>query len=532
VSWAGPTQLDGSPSAPSAPVVPGPRTSPREADDTGARLLGLLATTWVLLLALAVQVGLSLRLIWTQTAFSDEALYLFAGHDVIAHYLHGEKLANYASYFSGAPELYPVIGAMADTVGGVTAARLLGLACMMGATILGYAAATRLYGRTAGALAALLFVVLSPTQFLAAFSTYDPMAVFFTALAGYLAIRAEGSWRWLTACAVALALADGIKYASGLWNPVVAALVVLCAMPRYRIGAALLRGGFVTAVVAALLGLGIWAGGDRLWGGIDSTTLSRHTGQDSFAFIMGEAWEWVGPVWLIALCGLVLLCVRGTWLGRSIGAVLLLAVMLAPLNQARINLTVSLHKHVTFGAWFACLLAGYFLSWLLSTGRSKRKIWQPLVIVAALAATVATALPEVDRLYKGGWGNAAGMIETVRPYMTPNGTYLAENAPVPRYYLRHESDWTQWTSTWAYSFKDPKDKKTYTGAPAYEKAIAAHKFSLVILDNKTTKELDKRIIAALEANKDYQLVADLPSNLKDLHYTVWVYKPAAKAKQG
>ncbi|MFJ5232951.1 ArnT family glycosyltransferase [Kitasatospora sp. NPDC088391] len=500
----------------------------RREEETGSRFLGLRLPVWFLLLALAVQVGFALRLIWTRTAFSDEALYLFAGHDLVSHWVSGTKLPNYASYFSGAVQLYPPIGAAADTIGGTTAARLLGLACMMATTVLAYLAASRLYGRTAGALAALVLVVLTPTQFLAAFSTYDPMAVLLTALAGYLAIRAEGRWGWLAATGLVVALADGVKFASALWSPVVVALVVLCAMPRLRPGAALLRGLFTTAVAGAVMGLGILAGGDQLWGGIESTTLSRHTGQDSAAFIFGEAWDWVGPVWLLAVAGLVLLCVRGaSWTSRGVGAVLLLAVMLAPINQSRINLTVSLHKHVTFGAWFASLLAGYFLAWLLTVGRGRR-IWQPLLITAGLVGTLAVGLPETDRLYQRGWADATGMISTIRPYVGEQGLYLAENSPVPRYYLRHETDGTQWVSTWSYTYKDPKDKKTYTGAPAYEKAIAANKFALVVLDNKTTKDLDVKITAALQANKDYQQVADLPTDIKGLHYTVWVYKPTPK----
>ncbi|MFJ1793563.1 ArnT family glycosyltransferase [Kitasatospora griseola] len=529
MSWAvSPHSEEAPPTGAEPGTGPGSSRRARREEQTGRRWLGLPLPVWFLLLALAAQAGLALRLIWTRSTFTDEALYLFAGHDVVANWVHGAKLPNYAGYFSGAPQLYPPIGAAADTLGGTPAARLLGLACMMGATVLAYLAASRLYGRTAGALAALVLVALTPTQFLSAFSTYDPMAVLLTALAGYLAIRAEGRWGWLAATGAVVALADAVKYASALWSPVVVALAVLCAMPRLRFGAALLRGVFVAAVAGVLLGLGILAGGDRLWDGIKMTTLSRQTGQDSASFIFGESWDWVGPVWLLAVAGLVLLCVRGaSWASRGIGAVLLLAVMLAPVNQARINLTVSLHKHVTFGAWFACLLAGYFLAWLLESGRGRR-VWQPLVISAGLAGVLAVGLPNTDRLYLNGWADATQMVATVRPLVNGDGLYLAENSPVPRYYLRHETDGAQWVSTWAYTYKDPKDKKNYTGAPAYEKAIAANKFNLVVLDNKTTKDLDVKITAALQANKNYQQVADLPSNIKGLHYTVWVYKPAPK----
>ena len=76
----------------------------------------------VLLAILAVQAVLSLRM--QNTAFADEALYLTAGHQELAHLLYGVPLpSDYASFFSGSPVLYPILGALADTWGGLAAAR-------------------------------------------------------------------------------------------------------------------------------------------------------------------------------------------------------------------------------------------------------------------------------------------------------------------------------------------------------------------------------------------------------------------------
>ena len=139
---------------------------------------------WPLLAILAIQAALSLRLIWSNTAFLDEATYLYAGHQEI-HYLfmHGTltvpgQNGYYQTYFSGAPVLYPILGAIADSIGGLAAARLLSLAFMLGATTLLYWTTARIYDRRAAAAAASLFAVLAPTQFLGAFATYDAMALF------------------------------------------------------------------------------------------------------------------------------------------------------------------------------------------------------------------------------------------------------------------------------------------------------------------------------------------------------------------
>ena len=71
---------------------------------------------WALLVVLAVQAVLSLRLVWSTTAFQDEALYLRAGHLEWAHWLHHMPIPRFPAYFSGAPVIYPPLAAAADTL--------------------------------------------------------------------------------------------------------------------------------------------------------------------------------------------------------------------------------------------------------------------------------------------------------------------------------------------------------------------------------------------------------------------------------
>ena len=83
-------------------------------------------TRWpalALLPVLLVQAFLSLRLTHANTAFQDEAAYIWAGHREWAHLLHGAPVPHFAAYFSGAPVIYPPIGALAESVGGLAAAR-------------------------------------------------------------------------------------------------------------------------------------------------------------------------------------------------------------------------------------------------------------------------------------------------------------------------------------------------------------------------------------------------------------------------
>ena len=191
-----------------------------------------MAARWPLLTVLAVQAVLSLRLTWSNTAFQDEALYLRAGHLEWARWLHQAPIPNFPAYFSGAPVIYPPLGALADSVGGLAAARILSLCFMLGVTSLLWATTSRLYGQRAALLAAGLFATLAGTQFLGAFATFDAMALFLLALAAWLGVRSADCRSWtrtvlLITAGVTLAAADTVKYATALFTPVVLAVVAL-----------------------------------------------------------------------------------------------------------------------------------------------------------------------------------------------------------------------------------------------------------------------------------------------------------------
>src|SRR5215472_4240160 len=192
---------------------------------------------WVPLLAvLAVQAALSVRLLRADTAFQDEALYLWAGHRELANLLHGTPIPPYPAYFSGAPVLYPPLGALADNVGGLAGARLLSLVFMLGATALLWASASQLFGRRAAFFAAAFFAALGPTQHLGAFATYDAPSVFLVALACWCVLRAaerSDATAWMVVAAIVLALANATAYSTALFDPAVIGVALLCALPSH-----------------------------------------------------------------------------------------------------------------------------------------------------------------------------------------------------------------------------------------------------------------------------------------------------------
>ena len=164
---------------------------------------------------------LSLRLVRADTAFDDEATSLWAGHLEWAHWLHGTPIPQFPKYFSGAPVIYPPLGALADSLGGLAAARLLSLLFMLGATALLWGTTGRLYGRRAALFAAALFAVLGPTLHLGAFATDDALRVVLVALAAWCVVRAGDRGRgtgWMVAAGTALAVANAAAYSSVLFD--------------------------------------------------------------------------------------------------------------------------------------------------------------------------------------------------------------------------------------------------------------------------------------------------------------------------
>ena len=245
----------------------------------------------------------------------DEALYLRAGHIEIAHWLHGTyggAIAFFPTYFSGAPVMYPPLGALADNLGGLAGARLLSLCFMLGATVLLYAAAGRLFDRKTALAGAALFAILGATQNLGAFATYDAMALFLTVLAAWLVIRARGwlSEPLLITAALAMTLADATKYASALWDPV----IIILAMTLSRHGGwlrAVARGLRLTLYLVLILSTAVLIAGHAYWKGITFTTLTRASSTASAHVVVGRAYDWMARsscwpcwAWHSVQCGL------------------------------------------------------------------------------------------------------------------------------------------------------------------------------------------------------------------------------------
>jgi hypothetical protein len=487
--------------------------------------------TLPLAVILTVQALLSLRLIWSNTAFTDEGLYLWSGRLEWAHWLHGTPIPNFPSYFSGSPDVYPPLGAMASALGGLTAARMLSLCFMLVATALLHGVTRRLFGLRPANFAAALFAGLGATQFLGAFATYDAMALMLLALATWLSVRAGGSrlavqLPLLIAAAGALALADAAKYAATLFDPIVIGVAGLLAWQAGRRKNGIFAALAMTSVLGLLLGLGLRVGGPVYWRGITHTTLARAHGGSSAAGIVADSLGWVAVVVILAVIGSAVAITMQPALPMKLCACLLAsAVVLAPGNQARIHVFTSLFKHVGFGAWFAAAVAGYALASLANAVPAVKQRGAAMTSagVAVASLLIGASLAQTHYLSWPRTTEFTAKLGTLLPSHKGN-VLAADNGNVIEYYLPDELQGMIFYGPWFLHYLDPASAKPLAGRAAYADAIKHGYFSVIALSFGDSRATDEAITRDIRAYGGYQLISVLPYHAggRASAFRIWV----------
>ncbi len=483
----------------------------------------------VLFAIMCVQAALTLRM--SNTAFEDEALYLYTGHLEIAHLLHGAGLqGNYASYFSGAPVLYPVLGALADDVGGLAAARTVSLIAMLATTGLLYSLTRRLFNERVGLCAAVIFSVTESALFLGHLATYDAPSLFLLALATWIVVR-TASFRWpgYLLAALPIALAVATKYAAGLFVPTIVALSALAAWPA-RGRKALIAPAGLGAAVAALLAGALYLGGPAYQTGVRFTTTARFQGTTATSVLLRDSLMWGGLPFALAVIGTVAYGIRARTepgevvadaAGRAwrvtLGIVLTGTALLAPADQIHIHTLTSLQKHIGFGLFFAAPFAGIGLTRIIGDHFRRAQVG-----IAIWGAALVIGMTQANDLFDG-WPDSSSFVPVLAHYLQPRAHYLVEVDEVPIYYLRHHADAQpdQFTSTYFIGFTG-RQHQYLTGNAGFVAAIKAGYFKVVAFDGQVTPALDNILASTLRADPDYRLAAAIPANGHTVTYYVWV----------
>ena len=487
-----------------------------------------------------VQAVLSLRL--QNTAFADEALYLYAGHLQLDHLRDGRPLPDdFTAYFSGSPVLYPTLAAAADAAFGLAGARTLSLILMLCATVLLYSSTRLLFNELAGLCAAALFGTTQSTLFLGHFATYDASAIFLLALAAWIVVRSARASPGFTivACVVAalvMALGVAVKYATLMFVPTIVMLAALTAFVHGRWRGAALRSVLLCTLTGATLAAALALSAKGHLDGLRFSTTARDHGNADPLDLLLYCLQWGGGLLALGLFGTV----SYVWRDRignvsrttredddrsrpwrlALGLLLLGTALLAPAYQMYLQTGVSLHKHIGYGLLFAAPMAGVGLSRI--TGAHFR---YPQLAIAAWVMLLTLGINHSQYLYHG-WADTTHMVATLRSELKPQGRYLVENDSVPKYYLRAETTPEQWTSTFAIDYTDHSGHR-FVGERGYRAALKDGYFDVIILDWTVTKELDNAIVRQLRTNSKYRMLGKLPyqNSYGGGNHEIWVRAP-------
>jgi hypothetical protein len=481
-----------------------------------SRLGRLITSAWLWLgLVCAGQIALAVRPGLNLSAFEDEGLYVFMGHRMIQHINHGAAVHEFpGAYFSGAPGFYPVMAAMGDAVAGLQGARGVSLAFAMLATVCVHGLGRQLFGKPAGLLGAVAFVLCGSVIYQSHFATFDSTTLSLIAAAAWLTVysaRHDGLL-WAPVVSALLTLAFLAKYAGAAYAPVVAMLGVAVGWPglrwtivrraAYLLIGGLVMGGFV---------IELW--GQELVRGIETTTSSRIVLiAASRQHLIAQVVIWVGP-WLgLAVIG-GLLHLRRRWM---VVAVLLLGAVIGPAQQIRIGESTSLAKHVGFGIVFAAPLIGDLLA---RTLRLAPRITAPLV--AAILGVLCALGVHFSGQYLTAWVQDDNLVPALTTAIaaSPDKAILGEKPSPERYELHELVAPGQWNDTYSFRYAGLRDR------PAYRRAIDESHFGVIYLSLATT--YGRYVHNYLTSRETpYHLTAKVPRYLRRKIVGDWlVYTP-------
>src|SRR5258708_4001676 len=345
------------------------------------QLTDLMMSRWLLPLILAFQALISWLLL-QNTAFQDEALYVYAGGQVWRHWLHGLPLLDpYNYYFSGYLYVYPIIAGPLDMVGGLELVRLFSLVCMLMVTACGYYVTKQLFSQKSAVFAAIFLVCQGPVLFLSRLATYDALCLCLLAVGMALAVKASLAQRpwWALGIGPLLVLAFFTKYAGLLFIPSILATLALCTLLRRGWRSMLVRGtlGVLSlAVVGTLAAMVVIHFDPTMLQGIAFTTTNRHTfGVDSRLGLVENVVEMVGLSFSVGLAGLVFSRKKHL----LIALLLLGSALLVPAYHIDKAELISLDNHLGYSMFFVLPVAGYALASLSGFRQSfsSRRYWLP-----------------------------------------------------------------------------------------------------------------------------------------------------------
>jgi hypothetical protein len=274
------------------------------------------------------------------------------------------------------------------------------------------------------------------------------MAIFLVCLGTWMAVEAgyrRHRAELIAAAGLVLAIGAVTAYSYAIFVPVSIVVAITSWAPRLGWKRALSTGGWLAGVSVMLLG--VLPTVLKVWQGVLGTTLARSPGASGVLSVARTSWELSGLIAVLALIGVFAgvhsRCHSG-WL--ALLGFCALAAFLVPAEQARLETSTALDKHLALGAWFAAIAAGYALSQLTSSFRlSGRAAFA--CVSAAIVFPAVNGWSSAFQVYHL-WPDAGAYISAMRPLIAKsNGNLLVvQYSSTTEYYLGNDSNWERWIS--------------------------------------------------------------------------------------
>ncbi len=465
---------------------------------------------WPLILILAMQASVSVITLHN-TAFQDEALYLYAGQQIFHQWMGGPvPLDRYAYYFSGYPDVYPVIGGVLDMIGGLELARWFSLFCMMGVNSIIYYSTLKFFQRPAAIFASATYASLGTVLFLSRLATFDALCLFLIALATCMAYKMSVSRHpWLTlTMGPLLVLSVLAKYAAMLFALPVLGILVFCSIAFQGWWRMLLR--LSMAVVSLVISLVVtyYFMNKLAFHAIDGSTTNRvaliqKPPQELFIYVL----QMTGIVYAAAFLGVMLVFFYYQRF-RLVALLLFASSWLAPAYHIYKQEGVSIDKHLAFGLFFAMPLAGSALAWLSgymhrTVSNSYGRHWMAGLSVVLLVSIL--GMQHSQRIYSS-WADTSDLSYALHTQMRDGGGhYLVEDIEVARYDAKDITEAWQWTGV--YYFYYPKiAQHDPLGTEDLRRAINDRYFDLVELSFNYQPVQARLIALQMVASGNYELI--------------------------
>jgi hypothetical protein len=492
------------------------------------------------MLILALQCVVSLATLHN-TAFQDEALYVYAGRLIVRHLMGGPApLDHFAAYFSGYPYIYPLIGGFLDTIGGLALVRGFSLACMLGVTTVVYFVTTRLLqlpARSAGfrdgrpvpaaVFATAVYASTGVVLFVGGLATFDALCLLFIALATGFSVRAGTSRGPLASLVVGplLVLAILAKYAALLFVFPVFGVLAFVSIAFLGWRPALVRVGMAVATFLLSAGVAYELMDKAAFHAIAGSTTNRIPGLPApRGALFLHVLQMGGAVYFLALVGLLLLFVhRGRF--RVPAALFFASSLLVPAYHIYKREPISLDKHIAYGLFFAVPLAGYALAWLSGYVRrpspaSHRGHW--VAGLAVVLALFALGLRQSHTLYSN-WANTSDLSYALHTQLRDGSERIfAEDIEVARYDAEDVTQEWQWNSFYYPYYIDASHHHLF-GNAALTEAIKNRYYALVELSFNYFPGQAYFLAQQMAKTRNYDLIGVMPlhNSYGNGHYFLW-----------